>query len=466
MALTFVAGTSEGVRLGQLAAETVRVELTPTPFWLAPLEPLRWLDFLLNSTPHVFYTLLIFLALAALASLATVRRQSCAPAAKIPGLRRMLALQTGMAVLLLLAANHLALAWVHTVVPNGLRFVVPPRAPFVLANLHTHTQASGGMLMPEDGVRRLMDRGYAVLAITDSNSVRGGERARFIAETRHWPVTILVGEEYRGDTHLLFLNLHHDISAKTFPMGLAIRHAHAAGSTVIAAHAWTGRASYEELLRLGVDGFEVVSSTTLAEPAMRDLCERHHKAEVGNLDYRDGHWPLAATVLPAWANTPEKVQTALRQGDCAALYFSDRVQGVDFSPWQAMRASLPWLIWESQKTLVPGFLLWFGVGILVVRRRSHCRTPSLEARRSSASAVYPASPMRPACPTSPLPAFLGVLLLFVCSITLTAWGMWWQLKSGWIPRCEWVVWGTTAAAILALRSTWLSLRAFGPRPAR
>ncbi|MFA0779745.1 MAG: hypothetical protein RJAPGHWK_001249, partial [Candidatus Fervidibacter sp.] len=75
--LAWFATTPEGERLGKLAAQTVRLELTPLPWWFAPLEPLRWLDTLVSDAPHAKFTGMICAAIALSVGVTVLWRCPC-----------------------------------------------------------------------------------------------------------------------------------------------------------------------------------------------------------------------------------------------------------------------------------------------------------------------------------------------------------------------------------------------------
>lgn len=421
--LAWAASTPEGARLGQMAVQTLRLELTPLPLWFAPIEPIRWL-LALTTLPHAFYTGLLYLAVSVLLAYIIIRRRKTVTGGAAVGLSTMLTL----------SGLFLGSMWLLTTVDAGARWVVPPDAPYVLANLHSHTQASGGQLMPEDVVAWHARKGYRVVAITDSNTVRGGVRAREMAERNRWPVTVLVGEEYRGATHLIMLNLARDISAADTPLPEAIEQARRDGGFVIAAHAWTGVFSTEELVAMGVQGFEVTDGSRVASPSIFGACQARRLAETGDIDFRAGNFPLTATVLPPWAQTPHDVQKALEQGASAAVYLPDVVTASAIPSLGQFLRGLERM--RQQGRLGSGLLVWLVAAFVLGLRRRFGRKPPRA---------------RPACSAPSMRrkrAVCVVVGLFTVTAVLGAWAMWWQFRSGWVPRTEWVLicWCVTCPA--------------------
>lgn len=419
--LAWFAATPEGEQLGRIAAQTVRVELTPLPFWFAPLEPLRWLIVLASAAPHAKVIGMTFAALSLLAGFIALWRYR---SVSWGGL--FVSIAVALNTMLTLSGLYLAMGWLITVIPSGMRWVVPDNAPFLLANFHTHTQASSGFLTPEQAVLWHLRKGYRVVAVTDSNTVRGGVRAATFAKRHRLPITVIIGEEFRGATHLALLNIRQDLSPRHFDVPAAIHEAKRQGGIVIAAHAWSGRNDYADLIAWGVDGFEVTNGTTLGDQRMLRLCQHHGLAAVGSLDFRAGNRPNTATVLPKWATTPERVLKALQNGKCAALYFPDRVGTPKFSLLEAWCNSASDMWQEGKSTTLLGFMLWGLIGIWWQRKSRHPATSSLRHYRSTA-------------PSPSLYHLAAIILLFTFTVALGVWAMAWNLKRGWYPQLELVL---------------------------
>ena len=437
--LAWFATTPEGEQLGKLAAQLVQVEWHRVPIWFAPIEPFRWLITLISAGyPHakwlaVTYSLLSLLAGFVTFLLLRARRWQ----------RLAIATVASLNVMLTLSGGFVAVNWFESVMPFGMRWVVPEDAPFVLANLHTHTTQSNGFLTPEQAVLWHLRRGYKVVAITDSNTVKGGEIAKKFVESANlhsaprtphsFPLTVLVGEEFRGKTHLVMLNIRRDISPRDFDVPAAIKEAKRQGGVVIAAHPWSGRHSIHELLEWGVDGFEIVNGTVLGDEELRALCHKHGLAVLGSLDFRSGYAPETATVLPVWANTPEKVAEALRKGICAVIYFPDQVSEGKFDPLRSWLDELGDLWQTGSIANLIGVAFWaFVASWLWKRRRKNEGNQKLVSCELSVErSVGGARKFVSICAI--------IVVLFTASASLGVWAMARDLKQGWFPPIPLVV---------------------------
>jgi len=451
--LAWFATTPEGEQLGKLAAQLVQVEWHRVPIWFAPIEPFRWLITLTSAGyPHakwlaVTYSLLSLLAGFVAFCLIRARRWQ----------RLAIVTVVSLNVMLTLSGGFIAVNWFESVMPFGMRWVVPEDAPFVLANLHTHTTQSNGFLTPEQAVLWHLKRGYKVVAITDSNTVKGGEIAKKFVESANlhsalriphsFPLTVLVGEEFRGKTHLLMLNIRRDISPRDFDVPSAIKEVKRQGGIVIAAHPWSGRHSIYELLEWGVDGFEIVNNAVLGDEKLRSLCRKHGLAVLGSLDFRSGCVPETATVLPVWANTPEKVAEALRKGICAVIYFPNQVSEGKFDPLRSWLDKLEGL-WQTGGTAnLIGVAFWALVASwLWRRRREHEGAPKTACRELSVErSVGGARKFVSTCAV--------IVALFAVSASLGVWAMARDLKQGWFPPIPLVV----SVWAIACFANWLLL---------
>ncbi|GBD00029.1 hypothetical protein HRbin17_02563 [bacterium HR17] len=427
--LAWFATTPAGERLGKWAAQMVRQELTPLPLWFAPLEPLRWIVALVGDAPHAKITGTIFATVALAIGLLVLWRCQ-----RSWGLRLALAVLAANNALLTLAGAQVAVMWLTTIVPFGTRWVAPEGAPFVLANFHAHSHFSaGGVLSPAQLVLWHRHKGYRIVAVTDSNTVRGSLQASAFVHRWRGGVVVVPGEEFRGRTHLLLLGVRQDFAPHRFSVPEVIRAAKGAGGLVIAAHAWTGRYAYDDLRAWGVDGFEIVNSGAIADKRLQRLCRKHQLIALGSLDFRSGNMPRVATVLPAWATTPPKVLQALRRRHCAVLYDPHAVR--TGYRWLASRFEVIADLWATgQTTSLCGFGLWGLVGWWLWRRRP---------RRSTHIKVTPAQWWATT-------VLQGVLCFAVAALGI--WAMASNFKSGWFPPLSWVA---GAWAIVCPVNWWL-----------
>jgi hypothetical protein len=428
--LAWIASTPAGARLGEAAVSGLQVVLVGSPWWSAPLEPIRWLTVISGTVPHTFVTLGLYGLLAIVAGLVTARRRG-----------RPIGVATALVLLMGLAGGLFAFRTVDTWLPGGVVWRVPPGAPYRIANLHAHSQASGGSLMPEDLVAWHHAHGYQVLAISDSNGLRGVERAQAYIVHAGLDMILVPAEEYRGGTggtHLLMFNIQTPILPSRYPVREAIGQARAQGGLVVVAHPWTSEHSPEELVSWGAAGFEVTNGGVEAGEATRALAGRLHLAETGDLDFRSGHRPLTATALPLWADSPARIQEALARGECAALYFPDEVDSGGFHFWPLLVRNVTTLARERTALFLGGIGFWT-VAFLVLRRRR-----------------------LPPCTLSDR-ARLGLVAVLCLAVgTLAVWSMWWQFRTRWYPRTEWAIYLWAVAAPLAAWLVTAPARRSGP----
>ncbi len=426
--LAWFATTPEGAQLGHLAAQMVQTHWVPVPWWLAPIEPFRWLVTIISSGyPHAKWLALTYSLIAAVVALVVFWQLRGAL-----WQRGLVAILAGLNTLLTLGGGFIAVSWLNAVLPIGRFWVVPDDAPFLLANFHTHTTISNGFLTPEQAVLWHYRRGYRVVGITDSNTVRGGEIAHAFAEQTNLPVAVIVGEEFRGKTHLVVLNIRQDITPREYDVPRAIQEAKRQGGIVIAAHAWSGRHSYTDLIAWGVDGFEVTNGTVLAGEDLQQLCHQHRLAAIGSLDFRSGFDPAVATVLPPWATTPEKVAKALKEGHCATLYLPHEVSAGAFNFRQSWLGQVKGLWRTGASANLLGLVLWSVVFFVWQRRRLN-KPVSLSQKAFFGFAIL-------------------IFLLFCVAAGLSVWAMGRDFKMGWFPPIPLVV---SVWAIVSTLNWWL-----------
>ncbi|MFN8612661.1 MAG: hypothetical protein U0931_34300 [Vulcanimicrobiota bacterium] len=403
--LAWLATTADGEALGQAAARSVQIVHESRPWWAFAAEPMHWFYSILGIAPHSFYAAALFLAIAALAGWWASRQG---------GWRAGLAWTTTLAMTLV--GGMQAHGWLYTRIPYGIRFQLPANAQFRLANLHCHTQASGGVLMPADALRWHISKGFSVVGVTDSNKTYPGLRASSEAGDQEIPVVVVPGEEYRGTTHLLMFGLKEPIRADQTDISSAMASARQQGALVIAAHTWTGKQTPEQLVQWGAAGFEACNGPTTVDQATLALARQHQMALLGSLDFRQGNSPKTATVLPLWADTPEKVLEALRKGQCATLYSPDWREDTRFSYWVRLKHNFPDLVFRGGIWVIPGLASWYALARLA-RRHAPCQ---------------------------PRKGLENILVLALGGGIMGIWAVWWRYKLGWFPSLElalslWVV---------------------------
>ncbi len=431
--IAWFATTPKGEELGRLAVQTVQTKWVPVPLWLAPIEPFRWLILLLSSGyPHAKWLGVTYSLLALVVAAVVFWRLKA-----VWWHRSLVAALGGLNTLLVLSGGFVAISWLNAVSSFGRFWVVPENAPFLLANLHTHTTQSNGFLTPEQVVWWHYWRGYRIVGVTDSNTVQGGKRALEFVQRTGLPVTVLIGEEFRGKTHLVLLNIHHDITPREFDVPKAIKEAKRQGGVVIAAHPWSGRHEIADLIAWGVDGVEVTNGSVLGGQRLRTLCQQHRLAAIGSLDFRSEIDPDTATVLPSWATTPEKVAEALQKGHCAALYLPNEVSEEEFTFWQSWLGSAKSLWQTGLSANLLGIAFW-GTIVTIWRRR----------RQFDPSKPSPHSSHRRGMG---ILVFLH-LLLFLTTAGLIIWAMGRDFKGGWFPPLPFVV---GVWALVSVTNWWL-----------
>jgi len=82
----------------------------------------------------------------------------------------------------------------------------------ILADLHSHTTASDGMLSPSDLVARALEKGVQMLSITDHDTVDGLAQAHLFNRQQPEPLTLIDGTEISTrwnnfDIHIVGLNI-------------------------------------------------------------------------------------------------------------------------------------------------------------------------------------------------------------------------------------------------------------------
>lgn len=403
--LAWLATTPEGDALGKAAAQSVQIVQESRPWWAFAAEPMHWFYSIFGIAPHSFYAAALFLLFAALGGWWASRQA---------GWRAGLAWMTTLTMTLV--GGMQAHAWLYTRIPYGIRYELPAQPTFRLANLHCHTQASGGVLMPADVLRWHQRKGFTVVGVTDSNKTYPGVRALAEAGEQDIPVVVVPGEEYRGTTHLLMFGLKEPIRADQVEISSAMAKAREQGALVIAAHTWTGKQTPEELVQWGAAGFEACNGPTTVDENTLKLAREHHLALLGSLDFRQGNSPKTATVLPYEANTASKVLKALKEGRCATLYCPEWREDTQFSYWVRLKHNFPELVRLGGIWLIPGLILWWRLALL--------------ARRYA--------------PCQPRQGLEIILMLALGGGVLGIWSVWWKYKLGWFPSLElalslWVV---------------------------
>ncbi|KAJ1927522.1 hypothetical protein IWQ60_002869 [Tieghemiomyces parasiticus] len=154
----------------------------------------------------------------------------------------------------------------------------------ILLEGHAHTTLSDGSMTPEQLVEFYRASGFNALVVSDHNTVEGGLAAERYAQSRY-PDDFLVipAQEYSCcRIHMNFLNIRETIPVTSaFPddteLRRVIRRVHELGGLVVVNHIpWSNKTesgydvstlpthpSRQDLVALGIDGFEVMNGATM-----------------------------------------------------------------------------------------------------------------------------------------------------------------------------------------------------------
>lgn len=224
------------------------------------------------------------------------------------------------------------------------------------ADLHLHTHRSpDGVTRPDRLVRLALERGVGLVAVTDHDSIRGGELAR--AAARGTTLTVVVGAELTTDAgHIQGLCLRHDVlpdRPRPLPWWEAVAAVHAQGGLAVWVHpcrtdraldpgvlaavdaveVWNGRLRWSRYA--GANERAALAWATAAPPLLATAgSDGHCPAEVGAvcLEGPEWHGPASAQALRAWlggagavwasrppalCQTHSQLRKAARSGDAA-----------------------------------------------------------------------------------------------------------------------------------------------------
>lgn len=224
----------------------------------------------------------------------------------------------------------------------------------LIADLHTHTNRSSGFLSPKNVVRWHIERGFNVVAITDTNRIDGALEAQTYVKRNNLPCMILIGEEYRGQAHLILLGITRPYHPRDYNVESVIKAVHNEGGVVIAAHVWDERMSYHELADLGVDGFEVGNGRerTSDHPKLLQFCKDRGLSGIGVTDFKFGSDFFCWTAVHTSHFEEQSILTALQNGQTEPI---DVPKSFRFN--------------QNVTPPVLGWLVWIGFFIVWQRRR-------------------------------------------------------------------------------------------------
>lgn len=220
-----------------------------------------------------------------------------------------------------------------------------------VANLHAHTYYSSGLFSPAGVVEWHRRRGFDVIAVTDTNTIKGGIDAQQYAVAKGYKTIVIVGEELHSGTHLLLLGINRDYSPDE-ELERVISEVHSAGGAVIVAHPWTACHRIDELA-LHVDGFEVINRSIISDdiPLWQAFYGRF--ALIASNDFKFGAHSLTATCLHGKMRDANDAIEALRSGRTLPMTWFEHLP---MSPESYELQTLT----ERFKTVVAAFTLYIG----------------------------------------------------------------------------------------------------------
>lgn len=188
----------------------------------------------------------------------------------------------------------------------------------VIANFHAHTYRSSGLFSPAAVVEWHRRRGFKVVAITDTNSLRGGMEAQRYAAKHCRDITVIVGEELHSRAHLLLLNINRKYSPHENLKRISSE-IRSSGGAIIVAHPWSIRDPREEFelpdeLLLFTDGFEVINREIICDHIPLWQALYGTLALIASNDFKFGAHGFTATCLCGIDGEESNLLEALRSG--------------------------------------------------------------------------------------------------------------------------------------------------------
>jgi predicted metal-dependent phosphoesterase TrpH len=157
----------------------------------------------------------------------------------------------------------------------------------VLADLHMHTHHSGDCATPvDDLLDEAVERGLAVIAVTDHNTIAGGLEAAQRVQERSLDLQVIVGSEIMtdGQGEVIGLFLSEEVP-KGLSFGETVSRIHAQGGLVYIPHPFDRMHSIPspEVLRRHVDQIDVLETANGRLYFEKDNAESERFAERWNL---------------------------------------------------------------------------------------------------------------------------------------------------------------------------------------
>lgn len=282
-----------------------------------------------------------------------------------------------IASLILSAQAFTAACWLSFYAPT-IRYRAT-KGNCAIANLHAHTYYSSGLFSPAGVVEWHRRRGFNVIAVTDTNTVKGGIEAQQYAMKMGYETIVIAGEELHSGTHLLLLGINRDYSPDE-ELERVIKEVRSAGGVVIVAHPWTAHHPIDELA-LYVNGFEVINRNIMSDDI--PLWRAFHGifALIASNDFKFGAHSFTATCLHGEIRDANSALEALRSGETLPMTW---FKHLPISPEEYELQTLT----ERFKTVLTAFIfylsfldvwaacgwaLFFAFGFLILTRVLHAR---------------------------------------------------------------------------------------------
>ncbi|KAG0338117.1 hypothetical protein BG004_007347 [Podila humilis] len=226
-------------------------------------------------------------------------------------------------------------------------YLSPMNASFgeydVLLDGHSHSTYSDGRMDPETLLKWHLVNGYNAVIVTDHNTIRGGLEAQKIAKEKYADkITVIPGMELtccRFHMNLIGINETVDIAIKKWPtdddIRATIKRVHELGGLAIINHIpWSNNTEYgyqlprmqnhpsrEQLVEMGIDGFEIVNGDTLDTISLKFAQDNNLILMAG----ADVHYPDTGAFSWTTINTNgnrsmENIMTQLRARKTSFLF--------------------------------------------------------------------------------------------------------------------------------------------------
>ncbi|KAJ2548646.1 hypothetical protein EV175_004745 [Coemansia sp. RSA 1933] len=227
----------------------------------------------------------------------------------------------------------------------------------ILLDAHLHTTYSDGVLTPKQVIEFAIANGYNAIIVTDHQTVDGSIAAKEYAEEHYADkITVITGMEYTScRIHMNLIGINETVSVgppspSDDDLRTAIDKVHSMGGLVIVNHIpWSNTTllpwdearlpdnpSREELLDLGVDGFEVVNQNTFDLRTYQFVQE--HSDKLVALTGSDMHIPgssYAWTTINATSRTADAIMDEIRNRRTSFLLDASGTRPIQDPPYSS-----------------------------------------------------------------------------------------------------------------------------------